>query len=337
MKGRKERNLGKRYGIPYLGSKEKILPLIQYIIDREYDKKYFIDPFCGGFSVSAYIIANTEMRVLANDLNTYVIALYKEIFYNKSAELNKVLLDWISRERFFDVKKNSSNYPAWYVGLVLPTWSFGNNQEDYLFGRNIEEQKHKLHQALVFNQWDEDLLWLKKLTVKLPEEYSASKRIAFMRIFNRAIKDKKKVKLEQLERLERLEQLERLERLNSLQQLDRLDRLEAMDWFDFIQSIPEEILKNAIIYCDPPYEAKAAYPMTQIDYQQFWTWFKNCPYSVYVSSYSAPDDVKLLRSKHKRVLLNYIGSQKLATENLYFNGKKTSKTMFDGLFLAEDK
>ena len=63
----------KHYGIPYQGSKEKILPLIQYIFDRECKKEYFIDPFCGGFCVSAYALEHTKYKDLAYDLNKNVI------------------------------------------------------------------------------------------------------------------------------------------------------------------------------------------------------------------------------------------------------------------------
>ena len=38
----------KNYGIPYMGSKTKILSLIHYLFEREYKCKYFIDMFCGG-------------------------------------------------------------------------------------------------------------------------------------------------------------------------------------------------------------------------------------------------------------------------------------------------
>ena len=33
------------YGMPYMGSKSKIVHLIQYILERHYDKKYFVDLF----------------------------------------------------------------------------------------------------------------------------------------------------------------------------------------------------------------------------------------------------------------------------------------------------
>src|SRR3990167_9361593 len=125
--------MNKHYGIPYMGSKEKILPLINYVFQRESGKKYFIDPFCGGFSVSAYALKNTRFKVFANDLNKYVIALYREVLYNEAKEIKEVWFDWVSREKFVDVRENPSKYLDWYVGYVLTIWSFGNNQKNYLF------------------------------------------------------------------------------------------------------------------------------------------------------------------------------------------------------------
>src|SRR3990172_10179920 len=111
--------MAKNYGIPYMGSKNKILDLIRHIFNKESNKKYMIDPFCGGFSVCAYALENTQFKVLANDLNEYVIDLYREILFNESKEIKKVWLNWVTRERFGDVKEHPERYPNWYVGYVL--------------------------------------------------------------------------------------------------------------------------------------------------------------------------------------------------------------------------
>src|SRR3990167_6526270 len=196
--------MAKHYGIPYMGSKEKILDLIQYIFDRESNKKYLIDPFCGGFSVCAYVLENTKFKVLANDLNKYVIALYKEILFNKSQEIKKVWLDWVSGERFKDVKDNPSKYPDWYVGYVLTIWSFGNSQKCYLFGKDIEGLKKQAHVYLMENGYNGIPQTRTRLVKEFKEKEKHSGRFELEQ-------------LEQLERLERLEQLEQLERLKRLQ------------------------------------------------------------------------------------------------------------------------
>jgi hypothetical protein len=61
-------------------------------------------------------------------------------------------------------------------------------------------------------------------------------------------------------------------------------------------------------------------------YDKFWEWFRNCPYPVYVSSYTAPDDIKPLNFERKAQLLDngHKGDnkqKKLVMENIYWNGK----------------
>ena len=282
----------KHYGIPYQGSKEKILPLIQYIFDRESNKKYLIDPFCGGFSVCAYALERTRFKVWANDFNKYEVALYKEMLFNNSREIKKVWLEWISREKFNDIKVNPDKYPDWYVGYVLTIWSFGNSQKNYLFGKDIEEMKRQAHEYLLLNGYD----GFAETRIKLVKEF------------------KKKALLEG-----------RFE----LQQLERLD---SLDWYDFTQSIPKEILKDSFIYCDPPYENTSKYQVNEMDYDKFWSWFRNCPYPVYVSSYVAPEDIKPIKNEYKTSLLSSKSREK-KVENIYFNGQgQPSITMYDLLF-----
>ena len=61
--------------------------------------------------------------------------------------------DWISREHFTEVKENPERFPDWYVGYVLNVWSFGYNQSDYLYAKDLEEDKKAVHYALVFDDW----------------------------------------------------------------------------------------------------------------------------------------------------------------------------------------
>ena len=308
------------YGIPYQGSKEKILHLIDYIFNRENNKKYFIDPFCGGFCVSAYALERTKFKVLANDLNHYVIAIYKEILFNNSREISRVWFDWVSREKFIGVRENPSKYPSWYVGYVLTIWSFGNSQSQYLFGKDIEEIKREAHKYLLENGYKENQKLRIDLIKKFKEKEKKTDRFELQQ-------------LEQLERLQQLERLEQLQRLERLQQLQRLERLESMDWYDFIQSIPKNILEQSFIYCDPPYENTRKYQVGSMDYKFFWKWFRECPYPVYVSSYEAPEDIKPINFTKKIVLTSAQKTRKRKLENIYFNRKgEQCATLYDLLF-----
>jgi DNA adenine methylase len=117
--------------------------------------------------------------------------------------------------------------------------------------------------------------------------------------------------------------------------------LHAKDWKELYEEIPEEILEEAFIYCDPPYENTKQYLFgSDFNYEDFWQWFRECPYSVYVSSYTAPDDIEPINFTHKQVNLDNgnrsderITTKKKAIENIYWNGKGNAEpTMLDLLF-----
>jgi len=325
--------MSKNYGLPYMGSKSGIVHLIRYVLERHYDKKYFIDVFCGGFAVSHYVLEKTQFKVLANDKNRYVVALIEQTLKG----LPDSVYDFITRETFLDVINNPIKYDDWYVGYVSTIWSFGNTQKAYMFGKDVEPLKHSMHNAIVFNKWDDSVKYLEKtIPNDLKElDYKAypNKRTKLMTYVKRHLKDR--LDLQQLERLQQLEQLQRLERLQQLQQLQQLERLQqlaGLDWRDFINSIPPEILENAIIYCDPPYEDTAKYAEDTFSHQEFWQWFRETPYCVYVSSYKAPDDIKPLNFELKNQMLSG-GVGKKVKENIYYNGKgEAIPTMEDMLF-----
>lgn len=332
--------MAKKYGIPYMGSKEKILNIIDDVFQREYNKEYFIDMFCGGFAVSSYALQNYKFKVLANDLNKYVIDLYREILERKGKQFNKVKFDWVSRKTFEQVRDNPEKFDKWYVGYVLTIWSFGNNQKVYLFGLDKEERKKALHQALVFNDWSliEKDNEIKSFTVtedikKIDYKKNKNKRLYFMYEYKKHIKG--------MERLEQLERLQQLERLEQLEQLQRLELYEC-DWLDFYNSIPLDILENSFIYCDPPYENTTGYQVGDgFNYDLFWDWFRNCPYPVYVSSYTAPEDIITLDFTFKQVLMDNGNKEqgrkttkKPKKENIYWNGKGNVIPLFkDSLFM----
>lgn len=338
-----------RFGIVYLGSKEKILHLINYIFEREYKKKYFIDLFCGGLSVTGYALQKSNFQVIANDLNKYVIALYQEIL-SGGEYFNVIKYDWISRDMFCDVRDHPESYADWYTGYVLTIWSFGCNQKDYMYAKDLEENKHALHQAIVFN--DFSLIQQNPLFkgLVIPEttrniDYSKhpAKRTAFMAIFKQFIKttgDDRLQNLERLEQLENLSQTEHIEALNRNRAFNSRLELHALDWEDMYNSLSEEVLKDAFIYCDPPYENTKQYQVGKdFDYDRFWNWFRDCPYSVYVSSYQAPDDIKPLTFEYKTQLLDngHRGDnkvRKIAQENIYWNGKGNAEPTFADLLFA---
>lgn len=333
------------YGISYMGSKSGIVRLIRYILERHYDKKYFIDVFCGGFAVSHYVLEKSNFKVYANDKNKYVVAFLEKLIYGG---ITDKVYDFVSRDTFIDVINNPDNYDDWYVGYVSTLWSFGNTQTNYMFGREVEPYKKSMHNAIVFNEWDETVSvfkdYLDEKIKQIDYKEQKEKRIIMLGILKRIVEDVeqdllfKSTNQQQLTALERslmLKNLQRLERSQQLERLERLQQLESLDWREFIDSISPEILKNAIIYCDPPYEDTAEYSVKNFSHDEFWQWFRTTPYCVYVSSYKAPDDIKPFNFEYKAQTLGG-GSGKVVKENIYWNGKgEPIPTMEDLLFGLE--
>jgi len=352
----------KRYGMVYLGSKEKILNLIGYMFAREYKKKFFIDLFAGGFSVSSFALQKTNFSVISNDLNHHVMALHEELIFNEGKKFDKIKTDWVSRRHFEEVRDHPENYPDWYVGYVINIWSFGCNQKDYLYAKELEPYKKAIHQAIVFDDFtllrkDSDLkaFEIDKKIRKIDYNKFPGKRLEFMAKFKAFIKEENAGKTsfnKELSRMVHLERLIKIENLTHMEHLENLKRNSSLktrltlmnkDWYEAYQNVPEEILKNAFIYCDPPYEDAKQYAFgSDFDYNMFWRWFLSCPYPVYVSSYKAPPHIKSINFELKQQLLDNgkYGDdkpKKTVKENLYWNGKGDPELTFEDLLFPDEE
>lgn len=246
----------KKYGIPYQGSKTKIIPLIaKYFSNAD----HFYDLFGGGFSVSHYMIENRKKS-------------YKEFHYNEirpglceliqDAIAGKYNYDvfkpeFISRERFFAEKESSP-----YIKII---WSFGNNGEDYLFGKEIEAQKKSMHMAVVFDEFDDWMIDNLKI-----DKWPGSLNIVGKRLYLKLlIRNVGRVDLQRLERLERLQQLQQLEFTNlSYEQV--------------------EIKPNSVIYCDIPYKGTVDYG-NSFNHAKFFDWAHEQTNPLFISEYEVKD------------------------------------------------
>jgi hypothetical protein len=164
--------------------------------------------------------------------------------------------EWISREKFMAEKESSA-----YIKII---WSFGNNGEGYLFGKDIESQKRSMHQAVVFDEFDEYF----KETFEI-HKWPNSLDITGKRLYLKRILAHKKQRVD----LEQLEQLEQLERL----QLTNLDYRKV------------KIENKSVIYCDIPYFGTADYGDT-FNHKDFFNWAAAQENPVFVSEYEVKDD-----------------------------------------------
>ena len=96
----------------YLGSKNRIskelAPIIQSYINDNCNG--YIEPFVGGANMIDKIKYNNK---IGYDNNPYLIALLNHV----KLTTDDIPME-ITREHYYDVKNNQSNYDEWYVGLI---------------------------------------------------------------------------------------------------------------------------------------------------------------------------------------------------------------------------
>lgn len=154
-------------------------------------------------------------------------------------------------------------------------------------------------------------------------------------------------RLEQLQQLQRLQQLEQLQRLQQLQQLQRLDRFKQnlttfnLDYAECLKQIPREVINQAIIYCDSPYQfttcgsGKATqYKKQAFDFDHYHAFFRDYAKQgipIYFTEYSTPSDFyEICNFEIRRNMASQTGSL-TSTERLFCNIKPKQK-LKDTLF-----
>jgi site-specific DNA-adenine methylase len=172
----------KNYGLPYMGSKNR---LATRIIDCLPDAPTFVDLFAGGCAVThAAMESGRFARLIVNDIIADVPRFFMDCIEGKLEHEHRV----ITREEFFRLKDADP-----YVRIC---WSFGNNQQDYLWSHDIEPVKIAASRMIMADTWQERrkhyLTFVREL-VKYTESQGGGEKKP------RRIRD-----LEPLERLNRL-------------------------------------------------------------------------------------------------------------------------------------
>lgn len=294
------------YGVPYMGSKQKICDLIcGYLPGAE----NFYDLFGGGFSITHCMRQRFGKKYKSfyfNEIQVDLVQLIKDAIDGKfNYEVFKP--EWIDRATF---EKNKAKCA--YTRII---WSFGNNQKGYLFGKEIEADKKSLHNAVVFNNFDKNAIDILGITSFQPALSIKKKRLVVRHIVVDRLN--KRGDLQQLERLQQLEQLQRLE-LTSLS-------------YDKV-----EIKPNSIIYCDPPYINTASYLGT-FDHTKFYEWVRAQNQPVFISEYTMPKDFDIAFSVEKKTCLSSKGMTSTKHEKLFVNNVGKELLLSRGLKTFQNK
>ena len=204
------------YRLPYMGSKQNIAYSIMMAIAQKKPKaKYFFDIFGGGASMSL-MAKQFGLNVFYTEKNSGIVNLLN---FLKDNRIPKEWIKWIDRNEFKKCLGKDDPYSV----FVTVVWSFGNNRQAYLFGKDIEELKRLAFEVIVNGDY-KSLDELKKqtgLSLKMPTEsrlherrLNFSKQIKSVKAFNRGCPE-----LIQIQSLTQLECCSRLQQLEYLQQL----------------------------------------------------------------------------------------------------------------------
>jgi DNA adenine methylase len=105
----------------YMGSKNRhAKELLPIILENRLKEQWYVEPFVGGFNMIDKVKGNR----IANDINHYVIELYKEV------QKGWIPPSLVTKELYIKVKETPENYPAHLVGFI----GFGCSYSGKWFG-----------------------------------------------------------------------------------------------------------------------------------------------------------------------------------------------------------
>ena len=129
----------KNYGLPYMGSKNK---LAEEIVNFLPQKKVLVDLFGGGGAISVCASQSGKYeKIIYNELNSLISETFQKAINGDYENERR----WVSREEFEKLKKTD--------GYVAICFSFSNNCNTYIYGPKIEPYKRAYHYAIIFDDF----------------------------------------------------------------------------------------------------------------------------------------------------------------------------------------
>ena len=246
-----------RYGLPYKGSKSRIVDELLTVMPPA---EHFYDLFCGGCAVAhAAMLSGKWGTVHINDINPMMPeAFVKAINGGFNGEDR-----WISHEDFFRLRDTDP-----YASICF---SFGSDLKSYCYARELEPYKKAMHYAVFFDDWSlfgelcPEICDRCKERVR-PVADRTGRRIALANAINACAPGQGNPLYEAKQK--HLEHLERLQQTSSDYREMRFE-------------------PDSVIYCDIPYIGTNSYK-AGFDHDAFYDWAEKQEHPVFISSYEMP-------------------------------------------------
>lgn len=303
----------RNYGLPYMGSKSKI---INFICDSIPSCDTFVDLFCGGGSVTHYMVENNRYNhYICNDKNHLIVDLLDKTLRGEYRNERR----FIDREEFLREKNND--------GYIRYIWSFGNRGTSYLYSSKMEDYKRCLHNAIYNDEFDElknkycidlseigvidsnDIRSRVNMTRKIMKRMSLDNVLihnngsykysddAF--IDNEHVNRIRSTRINDIEHFERLELMSKLQEHiehSRLQHIENVNRLNEVmfdnELIEFSSLSYQDVVipDNSVIYCDIPYKDTGTYTSGKFDYEAFYEYALKSDHPIFISEYEMPND-----------------------------------------------
>lgn len=306
--------MARHYGIPYMGSKQKLVDkIVPFILARHPDTTDFYDLFGGGGSVALYAVRKyPDINVHYNELSSSISALMQHL-----KDGGDIPFDFYTKAEFEKYRYGSD----WKAGILQVCWTFGNNGKHYLYALGIQDFKKEIAQLAITGK--ADIAFIEKFANEFilktygktvdTKLFINTKR--YQTTYQRRIVIQRQIPL-----IGQLQHIARLERLVQIQNMPGISDLKiSTAGYDEVPITG----KRPILYCDPPYENATEYNEGGFDSKKFYDWVMSREYPVYVSSYKISDErLKLVKAINTRSLLAaaFTEGSVYNYENVYWNG-----------------
>lgn len=293
------------YGLPYMGSKNKI---VDWIIGCLPPGGTFYDLFCGGCAVThAAMLSGKWDRFVINDIDKKMPEAFVKALSGGFKCENRV----IDRETF---KKLKDTDP--YVSMC---YSFGNNGKSYL--------------------WNEDTAELKLLASKMLMSESLKERVDYYRQFLKMLSKKIVSSCDNAEVetiMKRASTLENFQNFTRVENIERLFSQRSIEAGSFDVSVNSgdyaevDVSESGVIYCDIPYHNTNKYSSGSFDHERFYSWAESQKNPVFISEYWMPEDrFKCIAENEKTSSYSASSNNTKTVEKLFVPMNQRTNTSFD--------